>query len=98
MDFRATTHLEGTTWLLGKSPESPPLQQVTEVPLLSFLQVVGSQARILYSDQKGRVAIAVAFNHAIAHGQIKVGGLCRLLCQHHIARDPSFASVSHWGP
>ncbi|XP_017525405.1 urocanate hydratase isoform X3 [Manis javanica] len=33
--------------------------------------VVGSQARILYSDQKGRVAIAVAFNHAIAHGQIK---------------------------
>ncbi|XP_057361734.1 urocanate hydratase isoform X2 [Manis pentadactyla] len=33
--------------------------------------VVGSQARILYADQKGRVAIAVAFNHAIAHGQIK---------------------------
>lgn len=36
------------------------------------LQVVGSQARILYSDQKGRVAIAVAFNQAIAHGKIKV--------------------------
>ncbi|XP_045705536.1 urocanate hydratase isoform X3 [Phyllostomus hastatus] len=33
--------------------------------------VVGSQARILYSDQKGRVAIAVAFNQAIAHGKIK---------------------------
>ncbi|KAM5304703.1 urocanate hydratase isoform 2-T2 [Glossophaga mutica] len=33
--------------------------------------VVGSQARILYSDQKGRVAIAVAFNKAIAHGKIK---------------------------
>lgn len=36
------------------------------------LQVVGSQARILYSDQKGRVAIAVAFNQAIAQGKIKV--------------------------
>lgn len=35
-------------------------------------QVVGSQARILYSDQKGRVAIAVAFNQAIARGKIKV--------------------------
>lgn len=33
--------------------------------------VVGSQARILYSDQKGRVAIAVAFNQAIAQGKIK---------------------------
>ncbi|KAM6215479.1 urocanate hydratase [Rhynchocyon petersi] len=33
--------------------------------------VVGSQARILYSDQKGRVAIAVAINRAIAHGKIK---------------------------
>nr|XP_023403901.1 urocanate hydratase [Loxodonta africana] len=33
--------------------------------------VVGSQARILYSDQKGRVAIAVAINHAISQGKIK---------------------------
>ncbi|XP_063116265.1 urocanate hydratase [Cavia porcellus] len=33
--------------------------------------VVGSQARILYSDQKGRVAIAVAINQAIANGKIK---------------------------
>ncbi|XP_021121653.1 urocanate hydratase isoform X2 [Heterocephalus glaber] len=33
--------------------------------------VVGSQARILYSDQKGRVAIAVAINQAIARGNIK---------------------------
>ncbi|XP_070633147.1 urocanate hydratase isoform X3 [Bos indicus] len=33
--------------------------------------VVGSQARILYSDQKGRVAIAVAFNQAIARGELK---------------------------
>uniref|UniRef100_A0A452E3C9 urocanate hydratase n=1 Tax=Capra hircus TaxID=9925 RepID=A0A452E3C9_CAPHI len=33
--------------------------------------VVGSQARILYSDQKGRVAIALAFNQAIARGELK---------------------------
>nr|XP_033781705.1 urocanate hydratase [Geotrypetes seraphini] len=33
--------------------------------------VVGSQARILYSDQKGRVAIAVAINQAITDGRIK---------------------------
>eukprot|EP01097_Dermamoeba_algensis_P010338 TRINITY_DN758_c0_g1_i2.p1 TRINITY_DN758_c0_g1~~TRINITY_DN758_c0_g1_i2.p1 ORF type:complete len:419 (-),score=110.94 TRINITY_DN758_c0_g1_i2:355-1611(-) len=33
--------------------------------------VVGSQARILYSDAKGRVEIAVAFNKAIAEGRIK---------------------------
>ena len=34
--------------------------------------VVGSQARILYSDQNGRVAIALAFNTAVAEGRIKV--------------------------
>ncbi|XP_078066147.1 urocanate hydratase [Mustelus asterias] len=33
--------------------------------------VVGSQARILYSDQKGRVKIAVAINRAVAAGKIK---------------------------
>ncbi|XP_026506050.1 urocanate hydratase [Terrapene carolina triunguis] len=33
--------------------------------------VVGSQARILYSDQKGRVSIAVAINRAIAENRIK---------------------------
>ncbi|XP_075430717.1 urocanate hydratase isoform X2 [Ascaphus truei] len=33
--------------------------------------VVGSQARILYSDQKGRVSIAVAINQAVAEGLIK---------------------------
>uniref|UniRef100_A0A7S3GLR5 urocanate hydratase n=1 Tax=Palpitomonas bilix TaxID=652834 RepID=A0A7S3GLR5_9EUKA len=32
--------------------------------------VVGSQARILYSDARGRTAIAVAFNKAIAEGRI----------------------------
>ena len=34
--------------------------------------VVGSQARILYSDQLGRVKIALAFNNAVKNGTIKV--------------------------
>ena len=34
--------------------------------------VVGSQARILYSDQEGRVKIALAFNQAVKDGKIKV--------------------------
>ncbi|XP_056380882.1 urocanate hydratase isoform X2 [Hyla sarda] len=33
--------------------------------------VVGSQARILYSDQKGRISIAIAINKAVATGQVK---------------------------
>merc|ERR1711992_145348 len=33
--------------------------------------VVGSQARILYSDQVGRVKIALAFNEAVATGKLK---------------------------
>jgi len=33
--------------------------------------VVGSQARILYADGPGRVAIALAFNRAIREGRIK---------------------------
>uniref|UniRef100_A0A3Q3XCT4 urocanate hydratase n=1 Tax=Mola mola TaxID=94237 RepID=A0A3Q3XCT4_MOLML len=32
--------------------------------------VVGSQARILYSDQKGRVCIALAINQAVADGRV----------------------------
>ncbi|KAM4021952.1 urocanate hydratase isoform 1-T1 [Anomaloglossus baeobatrachus] len=33
--------------------------------------VVGSQARILYADQKGRISIAVSINKAVATGQVK---------------------------
>ncbi|XP_004068534.1 urocanate hydratase [Oryzias latipes] len=32
--------------------------------------VVGSQARILYSDQRGRISIALAINQAIADGKV----------------------------
>lgn len=38
----------------------------------SSVQVVGSQARILYSDQRGRVSIALAINQAIAKGRVTV--------------------------
>lgn len=34
--------------------------------------VVGSQARILYSDQEGRVALALAFNEAVRSGRVSV--------------------------
>ena len=40
--------------------------------ILYSVQVVGSQARILYSDQKGRTAIALAFNDAVNSGKLKV--------------------------
>ncbi|KAL0483484.1 urocanate hydratase [Acrasis kona] len=43
--------------------------------------VVGSQARILYSDIKGRVEIAVAMNKAIADGTVK--GPIALSRDHH---------------
>jgi urocanate hydratase len=33
--------------------------------------VVGSQARILYADWKGRIELALAFNAAIARGEVK---------------------------
>jgi len=42
--------------------------------------VVGSQARILYADAEGRIAIARAFNKAIANGEI---GLVILGRDHH---------------
>ena len=34
--------------------------------------VVGSKARILYSDQEGRTRIALAFNEAVKTGKLKV--------------------------
>ena len=34
--------------------------------------VVGSQARILYSDQLGRIKMAISFNKAVNEGKLKV--------------------------
>ena len=36
------------------------------------VKVVGSQARILYSNEEGRVSIALAFNKAVSDGRLKV--------------------------
>lgn len=36
------------------------------------LEVVGSQARILYSNEEGRIAVALSFNKAVAEGQLEV--------------------------
>ena len=35
---------------------------------MSYQLVVGSQARILYSDQQGRVAISLALNELVRQG------------------------------
>ena len=48
------------------------LRGTQQVSLSLHLQVVGSQARILYSNEEGRVSIALAFNRAVAEGRIKV--------------------------
>jgi len=37
--------------------------------------VVGSQARILYSDLRGRIGLASAFNTAVSQGKLKVNTL-----------------------
>ena len=34
--------------------------------------VVGSEARILYSDLRGRIELAQAFNDAVKNGELKV--------------------------
>ncbi|KAM4799846.1 urocanate hydratase isoform X2 [Urocitellus parryii] len=59
----------------GATTESVKLQYMDNVRWIREAAkhhlVVGSQARILYSDQKGRVAIAEAINQAIASGKVK---------------------------
>lgn len=46
------------------------------------LKVVGSQARILYADHKGRHRIALAFNQAVKNGllQASVTLFCKTDC------------------
>ena len=44
----------------------------SKLVILVYYQVVGSQARILYSNEEGRVKIALAFNQAVADGKLKV--------------------------
>merc|ERR1712107_346847 len=70
-------------WALGHSGGSAPLVALrTSPPQIKdnikwiseagkHEMVVGSQARILYSDQRGRTALALRFNAAIAAGAIE---------------------------
>jgi urocanate hydratase len=48
---------------------------------MSYQLVVGSQARILYSDQQGRVAISLALNELVR--QDKVSGPIVISRDHH---------------
>lgn len=61
--------------------------------------VVGSQARILYSDQEGRVRLALAFNQAVRTSHLKVNQNCCLLANlnsifNHICPEIHIKSIS----
>lgn len=60
--------------LMQESPEEIKQQMADNIRWIEGAQennlVVGSQARILYADQVGRVEIARAFNDAIGRGEI----------------------------
>jgi urocanate hydratase len=60
--------------LKQKSPDEIKLQMQDNITWIQDAKdnkmVVGSQARILYADAEGRIAIAKAFNDAIAQGEI----------------------------
>lgn len=60
--------------LMQKSPDEIKLQMQDNITWIQDAKankmVVGSQARILYADAEGRIAIAKAFNDAVAKGEI----------------------------
>ena len=60
--------------MIESSPEEIQQQMKDNIQWIKGAQenklVVGSQARILYADEQGRVNIATAFNKAIAEGKI----------------------------
>ncbi len=60
--------------IMEKSPEEIQLQMRDNIKWIRDAKknklVVGSQARILYADAEGRTKIALAFNDAVAKGQI----------------------------
>lgn len=49
---------------------------------LPSVKVVGSQARILYSNEEGRIALATSFNKAVADGRLKVRHACTCMSMH----------------
>ncbi|WP_420379992.1 urocanate hydratase [Gilvibacter sp.] len=70
-DALALEVLEG---LIENAPEEIRQQMADNIQWIRGAQenklVVGSQARILYADSQGRIAIAEAFNKAIANGEL----------------------------
>jgi len=66
--------LETLGKLLEKSPEQIKQQMNDNITWIKEAGknklVVGSQARILYADSEGRIAIAEAFNNAITQGRL----------------------------
>ena len=60
--------------IMAQSPEEIQLQMQDNITWIKNAKkhnmVVGSQARILYADAEGRSKIAVAFNQAIASGEL----------------------------
>lgn len=75
-DLETTDHLAAQVLgeLLPRSPEEIRPQMEDNIRWIREAGrnklVVGSQARILYADAEGRIAIATAFNRAIAEGLI----------------------------
>ena len=73
----ATTDLIAAKALETLAADAPPDTRQQLLDNLRWIQhaaehdmVVGSQARLLYADRPGRVAIALAFNDAIARGDL----------------------------
>lgn len=75
-DLRKTDHIAALVLkkLLKTSPESITQQMQDNITWIEEAEqnqlVVGSQARILYADAKGRAKIAEAFNQAIEKGEV----------------------------
>ncbi len=61
--------------MVGKADPEIAQQMLDNVHWIRSAQenemVVGSQARILYADRKGRIGIALAFNEAVSTGRVK---------------------------
>lgn len=76
-DLRATDRIARQVLeaQLAKAPASIHGQLADNIRWIAQAEenalVVGSQARILYADAEGRIAIADAFNQAIARGDLK---------------------------
>ncbi|TNF37424.1 MAG: urocanate hydratase [Deltaproteobacteria bacterium] len=75
-DLRTTDRI-ATGVLEGMVAEAPPENRQQLADNLRWIRdaednrlVVGSQARILYADRAGRMAIALAFNRAVADGTL----------------------------